>query len=216
MLRRRRLAFPTVYRQNAVVMSNHFSQVVLSRLERFKKKDKTVWDDVFGMLTGIEEQFFGTLNRSTRSIFVPKPQFSPLVRHRGIHFKLVFYNLWLRHHCGKWQGPRWTYEAMVSPIPCVVIVQPALQGPDRVAASRNGQEEALVHMASPTGSWDDSDKEKVNPDSVISWALWALFFNIYIDVVVFCCSGDCGMYAIKYVEHLLAGLKLDTINDDNT
>ena len=57
MLRRRRLAFPTVYRQNAVVMSNHFSQVVPSRLERFKKKDKTVWDDVVGMLTGTEEQF---------------------------------------------------------------------------------------------------------------------------------------------------------------
>ena len=56
MLRRRREAFGMVYRQNAVVMSNHSSQVVLSRLERFKKKDKTFWDDVFGMLTGIEEQ----------------------------------------------------------------------------------------------------------------------------------------------------------------
>lgn len=32
---------------------------------------------------------------------------------------------------------------------------------------------------------------------------------------MFCCSGDCGMYAIKYVEHLMAGLKLDTIIDDN-
>ena len=38
-------------------MSNHFSQVVPSRVERFKKKDKTIWDGVVGMLTGTEEQF---------------------------------------------------------------------------------------------------------------------------------------------------------------
>ena len=25
---------------------------------------------------------------------------------------------------------------------------------------------------------------------------------------MFCCSGDCGMYAIKHVEHLMVGLKL--------
>ena len=60
---------------------------------------------------------------------------------------------------------------MVSPILCVVIVQPTLQGLDRVAASRNGKEEALVRMALPTGSLADSDEEQVNPKSVISRAL---------------------------------------------
>ena len=44
---------------------------------------------------------------------------------------------------------------------------------------------------------------------------WLTIYLYYIDVVMIFCSGDCGMYAIKHIEHLLCGLKLDTIIDDN-
>ena len=79
MLRRRRLAFPTTYKQNAVVMANYFSQVVPSRLKRFKNRDKIVWDDFVMHVDGNRAVVFGTLDRSRRCILVPKLQVSPLV-----------------------------------------------------------------------------------------------------------------------------------------
>ena len=57
MLRRRRLAFPDVYRQNAVVMNNLFSQVVPSMLPNYQKKEKGMWDDMIKMMKGIESQY---------------------------------------------------------------------------------------------------------------------------------------------------------------
>ena len=57
MLRRRRNTFPKAFRQNAVVMNTFFSQVVPSRLENYRKREKALWEDVLPMLTGIEKQF---------------------------------------------------------------------------------------------------------------------------------------------------------------
>ena len=54
MLRRRRLAFPDVYRQNAVVMNNLFSQTVSSMLPNYQKKEKGIWDDIIKMMKGME------------------------------------------------------------------------------------------------------------------------------------------------------------------
>ena len=57
MLRRRRLAFPDVYRQNVVVMNNLFSQTVSSMLPIYQKNEKGMWDDIIKMMKGTEKQY---------------------------------------------------------------------------------------------------------------------------------------------------------------
>lgn len=104
---------------------------------------------------------------------------------------------------------------MVYPIPSFIIDQQALPRCPTVTG-HIGQEEASVQMASHATRWASSDVPQVNHHhSLLSRVSWLTIYLSYIDVVMIFRSGDCGMYAIKHIEHLLCGLKLDTIIDAN-
>ena len=161
------------------------------------------------------ESVFGTVDRHRHCLLDPKLQFSPLVCDWGLHFQVVFYGLWIGRHGYIWEGAGGTDGVMVYLVPSFVMDQQALPRRPAVTAPTR-QEEAPFQLASHATRWSSSDVPQVNHHhSLLSRASWLTIYLSYIDVVMIFCSGDCGMYAIKYIEHLLCGLPLDTIINDN-
>ncbi|XP_062092482.1 uncharacterized protein LOC133798262 [Humulus lupulus] len=189
MLRRRRHFYHVAFRQDAAIMNTTFPQVWLGRWNHFRETEtKYTWDDeVLRMLKGDDNQFLVSWKNVSEVYF-------------SLHVEKVAH---------------WIAIEVSIPTWCINIYDS-----NHSVLSPNLMEEAikpwcllLPSLLWCSGMFDDHDDLQVYPEQN------AKPFS--------CCrippeecpqtktSGDCGMFAIKHIEHLVVRLPLDTVIDEN-
>ncbi|XP_062081617.1 uncharacterized protein LOC133788237 [Humulus lupulus] len=191
MLCMRRKYFPNIYRQNAVVMNNYFSQVIPARYDQYKQtadKTKYYWDaDIMSMLTGIEQQFLASWggvedvywcqNYGQQHWFAIEASISSWTLTVYDSENSVISDAKLEDIMSPWcfMLPSLLMQSKLFTDSLMLKIPSAGNRPHRFTLRRKQKHEL--------------PKSKR--------------------------SGDCGVYAIKYIEHLMVGLPLETICDEN-
>ncbi|XP_062076473.1 uncharacterized protein LOC133781482 [Humulus lupulus] len=193
MLRRRRQFYPGAYRQDGVVMNIMFSQVVPARYDAYqtaKEADKKrfLWDsDVISMITGIDNQF--------------------LASWKGVDTVYWCQN-YLQAHWFAVEASISTWTLNVYDSDVTVISDKQLQSfmkswstlfPSLLLQSQLFKDDPRLTIPPGAKRCKEFNVHRMPVDSVPQTKV----------------SGDCGVYAIKHIEHLLGRLPLDTICDDN-
>ncbi|XP_062118553.1 uncharacterized protein LOC133832194 [Humulus lupulus] len=193
MLRRRRQFYPGAYRQDGVVMNIMFSQVVPTRYDAYqnaKEADKKMflWDSyVISMITGIDNQF--------------------LASWKGVDTVYWCQN-YLQAHWFAVEASISTWTLNVYDSDVTVISDKQLQSfmkswstlfPSLLLQSQLFKDDPRLTIPPGAKRCKEFNVHRMPVDSVPQTKV----------------SGDCGVYAIKHIEHLLGRLPLDTICDDN-
>ncbi|XP_062075166.1 uncharacterized protein LOC133779192 [Humulus lupulus] len=193
MLRRRRQFYPGAYWQDVVVMNIMFSQVVPARYDAYQNakeadKKRFLWDsDVISMITGIDNQF--------------------LASWKGVDTVYWCQN-YLQAHWFAVEASISTWTLNVYDSDVTVISDKQLQSfmkswstlfPSLLLQSQLFKDDPRLTIPPGAKRCKEFNVHRMPVDSVPQTKV----------------SGDCGVYAIKHIEHLLGRLPLDTICDDN-